>query len=181
MRTKSATITGIVLKRVNTGETDRIVTLLTQESGRIVCVAKGVRTLHSSRSAYLEPGNLVKAQVVETRSLPILTQAQLISDTSTCRTSLKKMRHLHQFLEIMDRLFVEEEIEPSFFDEVLRTRELTIAPHTSVKELRKSFESILVSLGYHDPNTPITSILEKVSEVTERPVKSFEFLVVKPQ
>lgn len=81
----------------------------------------------------------------------------------------------------MDRLFVEEEIEPSFFDEVLRTRELTIAPHTSVKELRKSFESILVSLGYHDPNTPITSILEKVSEVTERPVKSFEFLVVKPQ
>lgn len=180
MPSRTFTITGIVLKRVNTGETDRIVTLLTQEFGKIACVAKGVRNLHSSRRASLEPGNFVKALCVNTSSMPILTQASLISDSGDCRESLKKVRQLHQYLEIMDRLFVEEEIDQEFFMQVLNTRELIVANNTSLDEIRESFEKILINLGYHHSTAPIDSILNKVAELTERPVRSFEYLVVKP-
>lgn len=181
MKTRSFTFTGVVLKRYNSGETDRIVTVLTQEFGKIACVAKGVRNLHSSRRASLEPGNIVKAFCVQTHSLPLLTQSHLIADTSTARDSLKKMRQITQFLEIVDRLFVEEEIEPAFFSEIVDLREQIISDTSTVKSIRKGFEQMLVQLGYHDPAEQLNSILEKVSEVTQRPVHSYEYLVVKPQ
>jgi hypothetical protein len=56
-----------------------------------------------------------------------------------------------------------------------------VAEGTSLDEMRDSFEKILISLGYHHPSVPIDSILNKVSELTERPIHSFEYLVVKPQ
>ena len=90
------------------------------------------------------------------------------------------MRQLHQYLEIIDHLFVEEEIDQAFFMQVLNTRELIVANNTSLDEIRESFEQILISLGYHHSTAPIDSILNKVAELTERPVRSFEYLVVKP-
>ncbi len=179
MAARSFTVTGIVLKRYNTGETDRIVTILSQEMGKITTVAKGVRKLHSSKRAVLEPGNYVKAFCIATHSMPILTQATLIEDTATARETLKKMRQLHQFLEIMDQLFVEEELEVDFFDDILNARRHIISPTGNIQVIRAAFEKILVTLGYHDPDVKLTSILEKVSELTERPLRSYEYLVVK--
>lgn len=181
MGARTFTLTGIVLKRHNTGETDRIVTLLSQEFGKITCVAKGVRNLQSSKRAYLEPGNLVKAFCVATASLPLLTQAVLISDAGACRESLKKVRQMHQFLEVVDQLFVEEELGSAFFADILDLRETVLTAKSSVGAIRSKFERILVQLGYHNSETSIDSILTKVSEVTQRPVHSYEYLVVKPQ
>lgn len=181
MATRSITVSGIVLKRHNTGETDRIVTLLTQEQGKITVVAKGVRKLHSSKGAVLEPGNFVKAFCIQTSSLPILTQAILISDTDTARESLKKLRQLHQFLEIIDQLFVEEELEVDLFTNILLVRKEIVSASGNVNKIRSHFEQILASLGFHVPGTRLDSVLDKVSELTERPIRSFEFLVVKPR
>lgn len=176
---RSSTIAGIVLKRSNTGETDRVVTLLTQELGKVTTIAKGARKLHSSKASALEPGNYVKTFYIPTKSLPLLTQATLLADTGRARESLKKMRQLSQFLEIMDALFVEEELDPELYQVILRTRKLIVAEHTAVKDIRQAFEYILSYLGYHSPGMPLDSVLEKVSELIERPIRSYDFLVVK--
>ena len=68
-RSKNFNVNGIILKRNKVGETDRVVTLLTQDYGKLVAVAKGVRKLTSSKRAALEPGNLVRAYFVKTKSL----------------------------------------------------------------------------------------------------------------
>jgi DNA repair protein RecO len=180
MATRSVTISGIVLKRSNTGETDRIVTILSLELGKVVVVAKGVRKLHSSKAAVLEPGNYVQAFCIHTSSLPLLTQATLLADTGSARESLAKMRQLHQFLEIVDQLFVEEEIDPELFAELLGVRKEITSPTSSVQKIRRHFEKILTALGFHVSGTQIDSVLDKVSELTERPIRSFEFLLVKP-
>ncbi len=180
MAARSITVSGIILKRSNTGETDRIVTLLTREQGKIAAVAKGVRKLNSSKGAVLEPGNFVKAFCIQTNSLPLLTQAALISETGSARESLAKMRQLHQFLEIIDQLFVEEEMPEDLFADILAVREEIVSASGNVIRIRRHFEQILAQLGFHDPGTRIDSVLDKVSELTERPIKSYEYLVVKP-
>ena len=180
MSSRSFTLTGIILKRYNTGETDRIVTLLSQEMGKVTVVAKGMRKLHSSKAATLEPGNLVKAFCIKTSSMPLLTQATLQADTGSARESLKKMRQLHQFLEIMDQLFVEEELDGELFAYIARLRQEITILDSNIGLIRKLFEKILTILGFHDPGTKLVSVLDKVSELTERPIKSFEYLVVKP-
>jgi len=179
MAARSITFNGIVLKRHNTGETDRIVTLLTMELGKVAVVAKGIRKLHSSKASSLEPGNYVTAFCIQTASLPILTQAKLITDSSGARVSLKKMRQLHQFLEILDQLFVEEELELEFFADILYLREQILSNESDIITIRATFERILTTLGYHEHGMKLESILDKVSELTERPIRSFDFLVVK--
>jgi DNA repair protein RecO (recombination protein O) len=88
VRNNSFTTTAIVLKRVSVGETDRIVNLLTQDFGKISVVAKGVRKMSSSKRASLEPGNIIRAFCIQTKSLPILTQATLIDDCSEMKKDL---------------------------------------------------------------------------------------------
>jgi DNA repair protein RecO (recombination protein O) len=53
----------VVIRTQRLGEADRIITLLTRESGRIRAVAKGVRRTKSKFGARLEPGSYLDIQL----------------------------------------------------------------------------------------------------------------------
>ena len=169
----------LILKRANTGETDRIVTLLSKDHGKIVCVAKGVRKLKSSNRAILEPGNLAQVFLIETKSMPILTQCKLLAEASTARQSLAGISQLSQILEIFDRLFVED-----FIDE--ETSLLAFAIHEELlsetkrnDKIKALLQELIRALGYQDlKQTAHLNILDYVAEITEKKMKSFEFLKV---
>jgi DNA repair protein RecO (recombination protein O) len=171
---------GIVLKRSNTGETDRVVSLLTREFGKIVTVAKGVRKLSSSKRAFLEPGNYVKAHFIQTKSMPLLTQATLIDDCSNIRDSLADIRKLTQLLEVIEKLFVEEELEDELFNKVLSLRQKIILKQASNGHIKLAMGNLIESLGYQHPNlSDHNSILDYVSQLADKPMRSFEYLSVK--
>lgn len=171
---------GIVIKRSNVGETDRIVTFLTRDHGKLVGVAKGVRTLTSSKRAHLEPGNLVKLFCVETKSLPLITQTSLIdSIQSSTRGSLAELRSLSQILEIFDRLFQEGDDDQPAYLQALKLREavLVTQAHNQIQPL---LSELLEYLGYQNfKETHHRSVLDYVAEITEKEMKSFEYLRVK--
>lgn len=170
----------IVLKRVNVGEMDRIVTLLTPDQGKLVCVAKGVRKLSSSQGASLEPGNLVSIFLVQTSSLPILTQTRLKNDFHSAKLDLARMKQLMQVLEIVDRLFPEGAEEAELFEQVVLILKALSQPKVHFANLQEQLSQILVQLGYqHLNDTPYTSVLEYVASVADRPLKSYDFLTVK--
>jgi DNA repair protein RecO (recombination protein O) len=178
MTPRTYTIDGIVLKRSNLGETDRLVTLITQEQGKITCVAKGVRKLNSSKRAYLEPANIVKAHLVRTKGMPLLVQARLLDDASLAKRGLGKIRQLTQILEIYDKLFVEDEIDPRTYRLMLEIRQALIEHKTA--KIRSHLGQLLLQLGYPTPDSSKhISVLEYVQEIAERPMKSFEYLQVK--
>ena len=180
MKVRNFNCQAVVLKRVSVGETDRVVTLLTQEFGKIAVVAKGVRKLSSSKGAYLEPGNHINAYCIATKSMPLLTQANLISDTADVRTSLLKMRQLNQLLEIFDQLFVETELETELFELILQTRENVLQAVPSVKKIRGQLEQLIQILGFQEPqDTKFLNISEYISALTDKKMHSFEFLTVK--
>lgn len=180
MKARSFSCQAVVLKRTSVGETDRVVTLLSQEFGKIAVVAKGVRKLTSSKRAFLEPGNHINAYCIATSNMPLLTQATLISDTDEVRSSLLKMRQLNQLLEIFDQLFVESELEPELFDLVLETRQGVLEPTPSVGKIRSQLEQLIMQLGFQDPqDTQFLNINEYINSLTDRKMHSFEFLTVK--
>lgn len=179
-RSKNFHAEGMVLKRSKVGETDRVVTLLTQEYGKIVTVAKGVRKLTSSKRAALEPGNLVKAYFVKTKSLPLLTQAKLIDDSSKIRSDLAEIRKLTQYLEILEKLFVEEEIEAKLWSEIIKLRKAITEQKISNIQIKKSLENLIEKLGYRHPkDTKYGSVLDYVASLADKPMKSFEYLAPK--
>ena len=179
-RSKNFCVNGIVLKRNKVGETDRIITLLTQEYGKLTAVAKGVRKLSSSKRAFLEPGNLVTAYFVKTKSLPLLTQAKLISDCHQIRTKLNEIRKLTQLLEILEKLFVEDEVEEPIFTSILKLRQKIVDQQINNSKIKKELANLIEKLGYpHPKNTEFDSILEYVSSLIDQPMHSFEYLVTK--
>lgn len=180
MRQRSFSCQGLVLRRTNVGETDRIVHILTQEHGKLTVVAKGVRKLHSSNRAVLEPGNLVKAFCISTKSLPLLTQSKLLEDCSQMEYTLKSMRSLSQLLEIFNTLFVESELEPVVYALVLKLRNQVVQNQVSPKHMRALLAELIQRLGYQDPeDSKFETITEYVEALAERPLRSFAFLQVK--
>ncbi|KUK79360.1 MAG: DNA repair protein RecO [Microgenomates bacterium 39_7] len=171
------TIEGIILKRKNLGETDRLLTIITQEHGKFECVAKGVRKLKSSTRAALEPGNIAKVYLVNTKGLPLLVQARLIDDASATKTGLVRIRQLTQILEIFDKLFVEEELPISTYNLVKAVRQDLISNQTQF--VRHHLNQLLEELGFATSNyNPNQTMLEYVQQIAQQPMRSFEYLQI---
>lgn len=177
---RSVSTTAIVLKRINIGESDRIVTLLTENQGKLTCVAKGVRKMSSTNRANIEPGNLITAYLVTTKSMPLLTQTRLINDFSYTKTTLNKMRQLTQVLEMIDRLFVENIEDAELFGEVSQILRDLNAPLNRHVQLKERLHSLVTSLGYQSlADSGHATLLEYIAEITDRPMRSWDFLQVK--
>lgn len=169
----------IILKRVNTGETDRIVTLLSKDRGKIVCVAKGVRKLKSSNRAILEPGNLAKVFLIETKSMPLLTQSKLLNEAAHIRQTLAGISQLSQILEIFDRLFVEDFIDAETSLLAFSIHQELLSPNKKNARIKELLRELIKALGYQDlKETAHANILDYVSEITEKKMKSFDFLKI---
>lgn len=180
---RSFSTQAIVLKRRAIGETDRLLTLLTQSRGKLVVLAKGARRLNSSNRANLEPGNLIQAFCIETRGLPLLTQTRLLFDTSCVyqnlpqQQALKKISHIQQILEIFDRLYVEEFIDEGSFTLAKEIEKLALSDTNQASKIKKLLNQLLISLGYQDiKDTKHQSIQDYVAEISEQKMKSFDFL-----
>ena len=180
MLQRNFTAVGLVLKRVKVGETDVIITMLTQERGKLICRAKGVRTLKSTKRSALQPGNLVRFHYIETKSLPLLTQALLEEDCSLMESTLMRMRQISQLLELCERLFIETELEYTIFNQVLQLRQNIVENRLAKTEVQNTFRSIITQLGYQDPQaSKYETIGEYISALSDKPMRSYNFLSVK--
>lgn len=169
---RSCTTQAIVIKRRSTGEADRVVTLITPDFAKVVGIAKSCRKLSSKQRGVLEPANLVRLQLIKTKSLPIITQSQVIQDFSAVKTNLAKIRQLSQVLEVADKLIPEWEEEASYFTKVSN---LLNAVEKNPGTVPPLLRDLLSSLGY--PKIPDShSILEYVTQLTDRPMRSWQYL-----
>ena len=64
---------GVVLRTIKLGESDRIVTFVTQGHGKVRAVAKGVRKTKSRFGGRLEPTGHVSLLMYEGRELDVVT------------------------------------------------------------------------------------------------------------
>jgi DNA repair protein RecO (recombination protein O) len=69
---------GIVLRKVDFGEADRIITVLTVDRGKIDCVAKGARRYSSRFCGRLELFNRVSLDCFQGRELACVREAEVI-------------------------------------------------------------------------------------------------------
>ena len=167
----------LVLKTKHYRERDLLVTLVTREHGRIIVNAQGVRKLNSRKKAALEVGNLIHAQLVTTKNMPLLTQAQLVSDSIDVRQNLTSMRRFLLFLEILDRLLVSEQLDDELFDKIIYLRQLLIAGVNN-NLVRQHFTEILRLLGFAYDGSQTLSITGQVNQILDSSLRSFDYLTV---
>ncbi|HNT29582.1 MAG TPA: DNA repair protein RecO [bacterium] len=145
---KNYTVEALILKRMDFGETDRIITLLTPNHGKIRAVAKGVRRPGSRLAGHLEPFSHAKVFLAKGRNLDIITQAQTLNQYRELRADLSAVSMAFYLSELAERVSVEGEKNYPLFN--LFTQTLSqLATEGERNMLLSWFDlSLLELLGY---------------------------------
>ena len=141
---------GIVLRSIKLGEADKIVTILTQGSGKIRAVAKGVRKTTSKFGGRLEPFTHVNLLLYQGRNLDTVTQAEILTAFRLVRSRFDLIAAGETMLEAVDKVAEEHERNVKLFMLLLNgLRTLEDEPRDAAA-VAESFLLKLLSLsGFH--------------------------------
>jgi DNA repair protein RecO (recombination protein O) len=109
----------IPLRRMDYGEADRIMTVLTPFHGKVRILAKGVRRPTSRMSGHLELFNHTQLQLARGRDLQILSQASTIQAFRGIRESVVKAAHAFHLVELTDGFLQDGDSHPEVFNLLL--------------------------------------------------------------
>lgn len=100
----------IVLKRINLGEADKILTLYTPNLGKLSAIAKGVRRPKSKMGGHLELLTHCSLMLARGQNLDIITQSQTISSFLPLRSDLWRASLALYAVELVAQ-FTAEQVE----------------------------------------------------------------------
>ena len=106
----------VVLRRMDLGETDRLLTLLTPETGKVRAIARGVRRPGSRKAGHLEPFCRTRLLLARGRNLDIITQAEAIDLYDGLGRDLERLGAAAHLVELTDRFTVEEAGSQAVYD-----------------------------------------------------------------
>jgi DNA repair protein RecO (recombination protein O) len=107
---------GVVIKRMNYGEADRILTILTEDMGKIKAIAKGSRKILSKMGGSLEPFCLVNFIFHQGKSFYIVTSASVEKHFDKVHTDITKTAKAFYIGELLDKFLEEKENHPEVFE-----------------------------------------------------------------
>ena len=177
MVTKTYHAEGIVLKRTNLGETDRLVTIFTREYGKVTAVAKGARRITSTRAATLEPATQAQFFFVTGKSLDILTQSRLICSFTQAHANLTRVTQTYQILEVVDVLTAERQDHPEVYALLLSTLRSLNTDGPKKILLLENIRLILKALGFtHDKVFTPLELKHYIEDLANKTLHSKPFL-----
>lgn len=167
---------GIIIKRKNFGEADRILTIFSKNYGKISAIAKGVRKINSRRAPHLELFNQVSLLLSKGKNLDVITETQLITSFSNLKKDLKKVGLAFEACELVDQVTREGPTQEQVFN-LLRMclNDLNHLNSKGIEKVIDNFErQLLVILGFLPKNEVLSKIELSgfVEKIIEKKLKS---------
>lgn len=176
---------GIIIKRRDFKDADRIITVLTPNYGKLVIRANGIRKIPSKRSAHVELLNHCTLSLYQGSAFPVLTEAQTLDSFFMIKEDLQKIGLAYHFCELIDGLCPEGQENRAVFDLLkdmllwITNYELRITEERGADELIRmvrNFEVELLSLlGYVNKQSLLAEQMDMdhfVENILERTLKS---------
>jgi DNA repair protein RecO (recombination protein O) len=129
----------VILKRMDLGEADRIVTLFSRDIGKIRAVAKGVRRTTSRSAGHLEPFTLSDVMFAVGRELDVISQADTLESFRAVREDLVLTTHAYYLAEMVDMLTEERLENRAVFDTLV----------DGLRDLARTPDARLVLIVFH--------------------------------
>jgi DNA repair protein RecO (recombination protein O) len=155
------TLNGIVLRRKDFAEADKILTLITREKGKIDVIARSARKPGAKLSSLTEGLAMSQFQLAVGRTFDIVTQVVPIHSYLGLRSDLKRLSFALYWCELLDSLVHEGEPNEALFE--LTEFVLTQLEHSPNPEiaLRWGEFHLIGNLGY-EPMVDVCAQCEKV-------------------
>jgi len=173
---RSYRVEGIVIKRRDFGESDRILTVVTRHQGKIKLIAKGVRKINSRRAAHIELLNHCVLNIHDAK-LPIVTEAETLKHFSELKNDLRRASYAFYICELLDGLLPEHQENMAAFHLAENTL-FKLETSQDPKALISKFEQeMLINLGYWPTQqAAIQDSDQFIEEIIERKIKTKRIL-----
>lgn len=148
MRTYAAS--GIVLRRIDLGEKDRILTVYSKEHGKLGAVAKGARRPGSKLAAASEPLTYSRMLLATGRDLDVLSQAEIRESFPNVRSAMTSVAYAVYILELTSHFVDDRQPNPDLFDTLLSAM-YVLESGTDPEITTRRFELDLLAIMGYEP------------------------------
>jgi DNA repair protein RecO (recombination protein O) len=150
----------VILRRSDSGEADRILTVFTPKLGKLRLLAKGVRKTTSRKAGHVELFMLTDMQVAKGRTWDIVTQTETLQTYRDLRENLEKTSQTYYIAELIDRFTEEQDANTPLFELLV----FTLAHLSHIEDtflLLRYFEIHLLRLTGFQPQLHFCLACEK--------------------
>lgn len=147
-RSKLYRFTAVTLRHVDLGETDRIVTIFSEQYGKQRLLAKGVRRPGNRNAGAMEPFTLVHGTAVKGRSLDIVTQVDTVRSFNYLRSTESLIARAGLFADLLDSLTLEDQPHKPVFDLTVASLDLLTEKQSPLRTTLVFEYGLLRELGY---------------------------------
>mgnify|MGYP001170499001 CR=1 FL=1 len=155
----------IVIKSINLSESDRLVTFMTENHGKVKCVAKGARKIKNRFWGALEPMSLIHLIYFgkEYQSLFRLNHSDIIESFQIIRDDFSKLYTGVYFLDLIDSMIQEGDREVKIFNLLYKSL-VALKQQSELEVLRRLFEIRLLSLSGFKPQLEHCVLCKKLPD-----------------
>lgn len=114
-------VEGIILKTIDYGETNKIVTLFSKNIGKFSAMARGAKKPKSRMAAVTQPFVLGQFFVYVNKGLSTIRQGEIIDSFRSIREDIEKVAFTAYITELTDKLLDEKLPDAYIFDQLLGT------------------------------------------------------------
>ncbi len=142
----------VAIKSINLSESDRLITFMTENHGKVKCIAKGARKIKNQFWGALEPMSLIHLIYFgkEHQSLFRLNHSDIIESFQAIRDDFDKLYTGVYFLDLIDAVILEGHREVKVFS-LLYQSLAALNQQSELEPLRRLFEIRLLSLAGYQP------------------------------
>lgn len=136
--------TGIIIDKKDVGETDRIYSIYTLESGKIRVLAKSVRKANAKLAGFLENFTLAEIFIAKSQGMGKITGSLVIDNFSGIRNNWEIVQGVFESFKLFNKLVNEENKEKGVFNLLKNYLEIL----SQLKEKKIENKSEIINLGF---------------------------------
>ena len=155
----------VVLKKRDLLNKDVLISLFTQDLGRLTVFAKGIKKITSRRSSHLQTGNLINIIIIHKNERYYLQESELLSGFSELKKDEKKVSNLYLFLFVLERLLPEQQKETKAYN-LTKNFLIDLSKSTKPNSIAvKYLSDIMMQLGYLDKKVNFPELKSLIEEI----------------
>ncbi len=162
---------GIIINRLTLRDADKLLTIFTPNQGKLVCYARGVHNIKSSRLTKLNLFSRIKFELVIKNDRKTLTHVELLTSYRHNKTNLRHIKRMFQIGELINELMPEDQPNSAVYD-LLETA-LTYLNRFETPDYLYRFKlRLLQELGYGKAGLSLQTIDTYIESILERPLRA---------